>query len=303
MTAATECGSCAKPNLDGAALCDACTDTYLYDLGAVDDVLDTLRPTVEMQDVNGDSVGSSGTKHAPAPLNLDAMAAQANLQLHVRLTGRRLLRVWVQAWEAKVAKLTAHVIGPTLPLPAKPSLPGNEQLAAWIIVQHNLIRMAVWAPGAKRELANLLKTAQTAAERRQPRVFAGTCSFETSHPDTPDEPIVCGAELYALPGDTIATCKDCNSTYEVATWRAHSKTAAEYAILTPTELSRALGGYGFNIRPGTIRMWATRGHIHRANPDHDETGHPIPAMYRLGDALDTYQAMQIRKHQPKENTP
>jgi hypothetical protein len=304
VTAATECGSCGAPNLDGATLCNRCTDSYLYDLAAVDDALDTLRPTVERQDVNGDSMGSSGHKVAPAPLNLDAMAAEANLQLHVRTTGRRLLRAWTAAWEAKCAKIDAAPETETpQPKPARPVLPPDDRLALWIIAQHNLIRKAVWAPGAKRELAHLLKAAQGAAERQQPKVFAGTCGHESAHPDTPDEPIVCGAELYALPGDDEARCKVCGSTYAVQQWRAHGRTAAEYAILSAPELSRALGGYGLNIRPATIRQWATRKHISRANPDHDEDGRPIPAMYRLGDALDTYQRLQIKKHEPKENTP
>jgi hypothetical protein len=190
-----------------------------------------------------------------------------------------------------------------IPFPARPVLPENDRLAAWIIAQHNLIRKAVWAPGAKRELAHLLATAQNAAERAQPRVFAGTCGYETAHPDTPDEPITCGAELYALPGDHEARCKKCGSTYDVQQWRAHGRTAAEYAILTATELSRALGGYGLDIRPARVRLWSHRGLLARANPDHDEDGRPIPAMYRLGDALDTYQRLQIKKHEPKENTP
>jgi hypothetical protein len=303
VTAGTECGSCGRPKRDGATLCNQCADDYLHDLAAVDDVLDTLRPTVEMQDVNGSSVGSSGTKHAPAPLNLDAMAAQANLQLHVRTTGRRLLREWTAAWERKCAAIRATPSDTPIPLPVRPVLPANDRLVLWITAQHNLIRKAVWAPGAKRELAHLLATAQNAAERAQPKVFAGTCGFESAHPDAPDEPIVCGAELYALPGDDEARCKVCGSTYAVQQWRAHGRTAAEYAILSAPELSRALGGYGLNIRPATIRQWATRKHLSRANPDHDEDGRPIPAMYRLGDALDTYQRLQIKKHEPKENTP
>jgi hypothetical protein len=303
VTAATECGSCGAPNQDGATLCDSCTDAYLFDLGAVDDVLDTLRPTVERQDVNGDSVGSSGHKVAPAPLNLDAMAAEANLQLHVRTTGRRLLRVWTAAWERKCAAIDAQPETDTpQPKPARPVLPPNDRLAAWIVAQHNLIRKAVWAPGAKRELAHLLATAQRAAERQQPKVFAGICTFSFDAADD-TEPVQCGAELHALPGDHEARCKVCGSTYAVQQWRAHGKTAAEYAILSAPELSRALGGYGLNIRPATIRQWATRKHLTRANPDHDEDGRPIPAMYRLGDALDAYQKLQIKKHEPKENTP
>jgi hypothetical protein len=87
----------------------------------------------------------------------------------------------------------------------------------------------------------------------------------------------------------------------VQKWRAHAKISADFSVLAPAALSRALGDRGMEVRPGRIRLWAHRGLLTRANPDYNEDGKPLPAMYQLGAVRKLYTDMLVGKH-TKEST-
>lgn len=195
---------------------------------------------------------STGSKTAPAPVNIDAVSAKHALH----------------TWLMKTALKLGEPITQRTP----------QALASHLLTHTPLITQLGWATTLHNELAPLIRDAKVAGQvdqRGQPKVFAGTCAD-------------CSTELYATKGETEARCKGCGQTYEVLKWRAHAATAKNYYIGTATDLSRKLSApqYGYEITADQIRKWANRDKLTRANPLEDEHGKPIPPAYRLGDLLD-----------------
>ena len=161
----------------------------------------------------------------------------------------------------------------------------SQGIAAYLITNLDTLRRQDWAHTVEPELRTHLRHGQDHAHRTEGRVFAGQCAE-------------CQSDLYAGKGDQEARCKTCGTSYEVLKWRAHAATAQNYYIGSATDLSRKLSApqYGHTITADQIRKWALRDKIVRANPEHDESGKPIPPAYRLGDVLD--QITEKRKKYP-----
>jgi hypothetical protein len=121
----------------------------------------------------------------------------------------------------------------------------------------------------------LVRDCENVTRIAEKKVFGGTCSED-------------GTDLYAVKGSDVARCKTCGTTYEVIAWRAHARTAKEYHIGTPAELSRALSSpaYGIEVSSDLIWRWAKRGKLDRANEAIGEDGTPLKPTYRLSDVLD-----------------
>jgi hypothetical protein len=152
---------------------------------------------------------------------------------------------------------------------------GVVDLTRHLTRNHDTIQTNGWADTWATELRELLATAQNVTHIKEPRVFAGTCA-------------TCSTGLYATKGEQDAQCRTCGTRYEVLKWRAFAKTAKEYFIGTPAELSRALSSpeYGIEVTVNQICMWATRDKLQRANETTDENGNPLKPTYRLKDVLD-----------------
>ena len=223
-------------------------------LAEVDSVvadLDAATPRLTLTANYGERT-SSGSKTAPAPVNIDAVSA------------KHALHVWLMK--------TSLTLGQ--PFTGR----GPQAIASHLLCHIQLIVANGWADIWHRELEPLMRDCNQAAQTSRdgtPKVFAGTCAE-------------CSTELYASKGDPEARCRGCGATYEVLKWKAHAATAKNYYIGTATDLSRKLSApqYGYEVTADQIRKWATRGKLERANPEHDETGKPIPPAYRLGNLLD-----------------
>jgi hypothetical protein len=239
-------------------------------LAEVDSVvadLDAAIPRLTLTASYGERT-SSGSKTAPAPVNIDAVSA------------KHALHVWLY----KVALMINVPIGQR----------SAQALSSHLLSNMHLIVANGWAQIFHTQLQPLMRdcnhAANTTADRNGNKpVFAGTCAE-------------CNTELYATRGQPEARCKGCGATYEVLKWQAHAATAKDYYIGTATDLSRKLSApqYGYAITPDQIRKWATkRGEsppkIVRANPEHDESGKPIPPAYRLGDLLDLMDAKHRKR--------
>jgi hypothetical protein len=195
---------------------------------------------------------SSGSKTAPAPVNIDAVSA------------KHALHRWLMTAAIQLQK----------PLPRRTP----QALASHLLTHMSLVTANGWVAAWTTQLQPIIRDATNAAQvdpRGQPKVFAGTCAD-------------CTTELYAAKGDTEARCRGCGATYEVLKWRAYAATAKNYYIGTPADLSRKLSApqYGYEVTADQIRKWANRGKLDRANPEMDETGKLIPPAYRLGQLLD-----------------
>jgi hypothetical protein len=250
---------CDAPLADGFYMCATCGESLAYALAEVDSVVEVLDAGVARTSLTAgyvERVSSSGSLHAPLPINEAVFDA------------RRGLHVWLM----KTALRIAETAGPL-------SLRTSQGLASYLITNLDVLRRQDWAPTVEAELRGHLAKGHDRVNKQDGRVFAGQCAN-------------CDTDLYAVKGDQEARCRTCGATYEVLKWRAYADTAKNYYIGTATDLSRKLSApqYGYSITADQIRKWATkRGNnpakIERANPEHDESGLPIPPAYRLGDVL------------------
>jgi hypothetical protein len=224
----------------------------LCELDSIVEDLVSAIPRASLTASYGERVASSGSLHAPLPINDTALDAHMALD-------RYLMRVCLD-----LAKVTRK------PLSGR----GSKGLASYLLLWMSYLRAQDWAGTVEGELGKLLRECENVTRVHEQKVFAGTCQED-------------GSDLYARKGEGAARCKVCGLSYEVARWTAYAQTAKDYYIGTAADLSRKLSApqYGYTITADQIRKWATRGKLDRANPDQDETGKPIPPAYRLGDVL------------------
>jgi len=250
---------CGSELPDGFYLCATCGESLAYALAEVDAVVEVLDAGVARTSLTagyGERVSSSGSLHAPLPIDEGVFDA------------RHALHTWLMRKALDLAWVTGQITDRT-----------SQGLASYMIRNLDALRRQDWAPGLETELRGLLRHGHDHANKTEGRVFAGQCAE-------------CETDLYAAKDEPEARCRGCGTTYEVLKWRAHAATAKDYYIGTATDLSRKLSApqYGYSITADQIRKWATMRNgkpakIHRANPDTDETGKPIPPAYRLGDIL------------------
>jgi len=244
---------CGAETPDGFYLCVTCGESLAYALAEVDSVVEVLDAGVARTSLTagyGERVSSSGSLHAPLPIDEGVFDA------------RHALHTWLM----RKGLLLAEVCGP---LTSRTS----QGLASYMIRNLDALRRQEWAPSLEQELRGLLTTAI-----RTEREFAGTCQ-------TPD----CNTELYALKGEDNTTCRTCGTEYAgIQEWRTNATTYARNQdndiIGYPNALSQRLNRvHGETITPEHIRLLASRGLLNRANPERNEAGKVLRPMYRLGD--------------------
>lgn len=246
--------NCGSPLPDGFSLCIHCGVLLAAALREVPDVVFVLDAGLSRASLTasyGERVSSSGSLHAPLPINETLHDAKQGL--HQALMRAALLL-------------------------AEPSDPITDRtpagLAAYLVRHLELVRRQDWSPSLEPELRKHLRHGHEHRTKPDDRVFAGQCPEDQTN-------------LYAAKGDTETVCPACGAGYEVLKWRAHASTARNYYISTPADLSRKLSApqYGHTVTADQIRKWARRGKLERANPELNEQGELIPAHYRLGDIL------------------
>lgn len=195
---------------------------------------------------------SSGSKTAPAPVNIDAVSA------------KHALHTWLMK--------TAVKLGETL------TGRSPQALASHLLVHMPTIEQLGWTTTLHTELAPLMRDCTNAAHTAAKREFAGTCQ-------TPN----CGTELWTTQGSDDTRCKTCGTEYtQIRSWRTQARTYAQDRENNiqgyPNTLSQRLAAiHGETITPEHIRLLASKGLLTRANPERDSDGKKLRAMYRLGD--------------------
>lgn len=250
---ACQCGLTPLPD---DTICPACVSDITKLLAETDGVVDELVravPRASLTASYGERVSASGSLHAPLPINDGALDAHMALDKWLMVRALEL---------AKVARV---------PLTGRDS----KGLSSYLMAHMGTLRRQEWAGAVRGELGALLTACENVTRKAEQKVFGGTCAED-------------GTSLYASKGSDSARCKTCGTTYEVIAWRAHARTAKEYHIGTPAELSRALSSpaYGIEVSSDLIWRWARRGKIERANEEADENGVALKPTYRLKDVLD-----------------
>ena len=248
---------CSVPITNGDFICTACVADLRQVLAEVDSVVDDLVRAVPRASLTagyGERVSSSGSLHAPLPINENALDAHMALDKYLMFAALEL---------AKVTQV--RIAGRD-----------SKALSSYIYTHLGTLKTLHWAGSAKTTLQGLIRDCQKATHTATQAQFAGTC---------PED----GTELYAHAGDNTATCRTCTTVYtDIQEWRT---SATEYAkaqddsiVGYPDAISKRLARvHGEEITPEHVRLLASRGLLIRANPEHNEHGKVLRPMYRLGD--------------------
>ncbi|HLU76130.1 MAG TPA: hypothetical protein VKZ82_28390 [Nonomuraea sp.] len=247
----TECQLCGRPSGDDAYVCTGCAGAaadalrqvagergLAYDLDIAIARLGT-RPTTH---------GGGRTKASEAPMPIDVRASDAREHLKGVLVG------WVRV---------AAEDGVRAALPAD----DLAAIAAWLVPLCGWARHAPYGAELVDEVLDAVADARRAVDTPPDRIGVGRCPN-------------CHAPVYAPAGAAWGWCRtdDCDGAVSVEAWQGylrdlawgHEAGASELAAFCRTHL-------GVKITPGTIRSWASRGHLHRTNP-----GDGVPR-YRFAD--------------------
>lgn len=251
--------NCGAPLPDGFVLCVGCGDLLALALGEVAGVVLVLESGLSRASLTasyGERVSSSGSLHAPLPINETLHDAKQGL--HQALMRAALM----------LAERTDPITDRT-----------PTGLAAYLTRNLDIVRRQDWSPNLEPELRKHLRHGHEHRTRKDDRVFAGQCPEDQT-------------SLFAAKGDTETVCPACGAGYEVLKWRDFAQSSLRYYLGTPADISRKLSAPQFNhtVTADQIRKWATKrgkqpAKLQRANPELNEAGEMIPATYRLGDVL------------------
>lgn len=244
--------ACGRPSGDDAYVCTHCADQTRIALRQIIDGLDAdLTTTLAKQGSRPTSHGGGHGKKSEAPLPLDLRAAEARTVL----TGT--LRVWVQRAHSDMPRAT----------PPRDTMPA---MAAWLLPLTGWLRHAPYGAQALDEITAAVAQALRVVDIQEERVGVGRCPT-CSHP------------VYAPASRLVAYCRteDCDGTVDVQQWQHSLQDLAWSHEAGATEIAAFATKYlGMKLAPGTIRKWASRGHLHPTNPGEDTP------RYRFADVAD-----------------
>lgn len=242
---------------DGIFLCNTCCEALEQVLSELDSVVgDLVRavPRASLTASYGERVSSSGSLHAPLPVNEAALDAHIALDKYLIVTALELAKV-------TGARLTGR---------------DSSGLASYILTHIGTLRTMLWAADVEPTLRGLVRDCERATRTATQAEFAGTCPTD-------------GTELFTHAGGNTATCRTCTQVFEdVQGWRttakAYARATDDEVIGYPKALSERLAKvHGEAVGADYIRVLAARGLLVRVNPERGEDGKVLRAMYKLGD--------------------
>lgn len=244
-------------NAPGITLCNHCCEALERILAELDSVVgDLVRavPRASLTASYGERVSSSGSLHAPLPVNEAALDAHIALDKYLMVTALELAKTTGQ-------RLTGR---------------DSSTLSSYILVHVGTLRTMSWAPNVEPTLGALVRDCEKATRTATQAEFAGTCPTD-------------GTELFTHAGGATATCRTCSTVYEdVQGWRdtakAYARQTDDDIIGYPRALSERLAKvHGETVGADYIRVLAARGLLVRVNAERGDDGKILRPVYRLGD--------------------
>jgi DNA-directed RNA polymerase subunit RPC12/RpoP len=228
---------CGAPLPDGFYLCATCGESLAYALAEIDGVVEVLDAGVARSSLTagyGERVSSSGSLHAPLPINEAVFDARHALHAYLMRTALRL----------------ADVAGP---LDGRTS----QHLASYLITHLDTLRRMEWAPTVEAELRKMLGGAVRSTQPPGERINVGECGYVFENE-------TCTNPLAPLRTQDEITCKVCGTSWDVKARQRDAIGGAWLAIGYPATIIKALAAYGITIKPKHFENWVKRGHLEPA---------------------------------------
>jgi hypothetical protein len=270
------CQTCTAPVGD-AYLCGGCTNQLRATLEAIPTLTDELDTTITRQAVLG---VRGGPRAAEKPLPFHAQASEAAWVLRNTLGG------WARVLDAEIP-----LGGPGRGLETISSLSGSTsqgsqiataEIARYLTSRLEQLRHHQAAGEAHDEIRGAVEAATRAIDRpANDRTYIGPCT--------------CGTELYANPGRTTTTCRDCDTTHDVEARRESMREQLRDHLGTASYVATVATGLGVTVAASTVRMWAQRQHL-------ESRGTKEKPLYRVGDVIDVAKASPEERRRAKVDT-
>lgn len=239
-------GACSQPTRDGA-VCPDCWRDAEARIRTIPGLLGDLRVTISRQDRVTSSSGGSGGRHAPLPLNPDAVWRRDQLATAVRTWAPRVAAAATPPWPGVPFVLPDPLVAPTDP-----------GAAAWWIATHLApLRGLPWAPELVDDIDRAMRAAERVIDRPDGgiRVLCPDCGERVSMPpDQHDGQVDAAGQPIRCPGCSIITCRGCGAFGVRSWWIDHAAPAVEPCTLA--QLPFALYAAGWTVTHDTVRAWA-----------------------------------------------
>lgn len=141
---------------------------------------------------------------------------------------------------------------------SRPLRPVMGSWCAWLLQRVNRIRGHQAVAEIVRDISTAVRKVQRAVDIKPDKLFCGPCD-------------VCGADLYAKPGEAEVVCRKCAEVagphgqveiYDVEDRRDWLLSTVRSRLATAQEILTAVPHlFGVEINSGTFRSWTTRGRL------------------------------------------
>lgn len=243
---------CGQPATDGAFLCGSCITSTWNTLANVPALVAELETTITRQARMAERAGSNAD--GALPWNEAASRAHRRLRVTLSTLAEACVGDRIGSTEATHRE----------PAPARADL---GYLASWLMVRVDPLAASPHAR-ALWDVARVVRSCSRVIDRPPELIYAGPCQ-------------ACGADLYAMPGAALVTCRVCGVPEDVEERRGFLLDRVYDQLATATEVARALTTLDMPITSDRVRQWR---HRERLVPrGHNRTGHPL---YRVGDVVD-----------------
>lgn len=262
---------CGKTTPPGTVVCQECADKLVMQLLVVPGLalaLEEAHRKALRFSTTSMVPHPSATEQEESPIPFDPRASAALALLVNTLTSWADLIAW--SWGAH-----------------RP-LDTPSALARWLAYYVTWMRSWDRGPEAVERIGAAVRHAFRVVDRPADRLYAGPCTA-VLQPEGGGR-VECGADLYALPRETVVRCELCGATYVLEDRRQWLLGKAEDMLLPAGELARAIDGLGVDVTPELIRKWAERGRLTAHGTT--RSGRPV---YRVGDVRDLVLATATRR--------
>lgn len=243
---------CGQPATDGAFLCGSCITSTWNTLANVPALVAELETTITRQARMAERSGSA--TDGALPWNEAASRARRRLRVTLSTLTEACIADRINSTEATHRE----------PVPARGDL---GYVASWLMVRVDPLAASPHAR-ALWDVGRVVRSCSRVIDRPPEMIYAGPCQ-------------ACGADLYAMPGAALVTCRVCGVPEDVEERRGFLLTRVYDQLATATEVARALTTLDMPITSDRVRQWR---HRERLVPrGHNRTGHPL---YRVGDVVD-----------------
>lgn len=224
---------CAATIPDDRFICASCTEGVRDLLVSIPGWVTELTTQAARLNVTGPTVGTSGTKTPPLPVNVNAAEVMGDLRNTIR-------GIYLATKHHTDTTTTGMVDTLVHDLPSITSNPDAGNMAD--------------------ELDHAIHRARNAVDIPPDRIDVGVCGHD-------EQGVVCTDRVTAVKGEAWARCRTCGTEYDVADRRSTRVEEGRKKLVRASVICAVLTATGTPTRPDNITRWRDAGRIKAVTVD------------------------------------